>query len=106
MGRLMWRRSRLEMHIDILRAISRLGPLRLTHIMGETNLGCFDAKRHLAFLKEHSLVEEVALANRRCRVGTAFAVTERGLTALDLFMKLDRALQLTTHREEHPSQNG
>ena len=99
----MWRRSRLEMHIDILRAISRHGPLRLTHVMGETNLGCCEAKRYLAFLASHSLVEEVVLPNRRSRTGTAFAVTEKGVTALNLFMKLDRALQLTAGREEEPS---
>jgi hypothetical protein len=93
------------MHIDILRAISRLGPLRLTHVMGETNLGCSDAKRHLAFLTAHRLVERVALPIRGYKTGTAFAVTERGHTALNLFMKLDRVLQLTTSREEQPDKS-
>ena len=106
MGLLMWRRSRLEMHVDILRALSRLGPLRPTHITGETNIGYPVVKQHLTFLVQHNLVGEEAQHCRSHKARASFVITEKGLTALNCFRKLDRALQLTKEYRKQRSFSG
>jgi len=37
---IMTRRSKLEMYVDILKALARHGPLKLTHIMYKANVNC------------------------------------------------------------------
>lgn len=106
MGLQMWRRSRLEMHVDVLRALSRLGPLKPTRITGETNIGYPVVKQYLAFLFQHGLVEEETRHHRRHKTRAAFAITEKGLTALRLFGEIDRALQLTEDNGKQLSSGG
>ena len=78
------RRSKLEMHVDILKALARRGPLNLTHIMYEVNISCSILKNYLDFLIQQNLVVERRLHKRRA----VYAITERGLTVLDSFSLL------------------
>ena len=55
------RRSKLEIHVDILKALARHGPLKLTHIMYKANVTCCALKQYLDFLIQHNLVGEQTL---------------------------------------------
>ena len=58
------RRSKLEMHVDILKALDRHGPLKLTHVMYKANVNCDTLKQYLDFLIQHNLVEEQTLPKK------------------------------------------
>ena len=81
-------RSKLEVHLDILRALARYGPLKLTHIMYKTATNCRNLKTCLEFLIKQNLVEERAAGKKR----VAYVITERGVTALKHLRQLETAL--------------
>ncbi len=93
MGYVVMRRSKLEMHIDILRSLARHGPLKLTHVMYKANVNCSVLKQSLEFLIQHKLVEEQTLHKKRHKTRNVYAITERGLTVLKHFRELNSALQ-------------
>jgi len=97
------RRSKLEMHIDILKALARHRPLKLTHIMYKANINCDTLKRYLDFLIQHNLVEEQTLHKKRHRTRVVYAITERGLTALKYFRELNSALQIIEEVHKIPA---
>ena len=78
------RRSKLEMYVDILKVLSRRGPLKLTHIMYKANLNCSVLKEYLDFLIKQGLVDERIVGKGR----VVFAVTQRGITVLKYFREL------------------
>ena len=89
------RRSKLEMHVDILKALARhRGPLKLTHVMYKANVNCSVLKQYLDFLIQHNLITEQTLLKRRCRTKIVYTITERGLTVLKHFRELNNALQI------------
>jgi predicted transcriptional regulator len=89
------RRSELEIHIDILKALARHGPLRLTHIMHKANV-CYNfLRQYLNFLIEQNLVEEHTLGKKR----VVYAITERGFIVLKHFRQLYISLPII--EEEH-----
>ena len=81
-------RSKLEMHLDILKALACHGPLKLTHVMYKANVHHSALKQYLDFLIQHNLVEEQKLQKKR----VVYAVTERGQTALQHFREINSAL--------------
>ena len=83
-------RSKLEVHLDILRALARYGPLKLTHIMYKTATNCRNLKTCLEFLIKQNLVEERAAGKKR----VVYVITERGMTALKHLRQLETALQI------------
>ena len=85
------RRSKLELHVDTLKALACHGPLKITHIMYEVNVSCSFLKHYLDFLIRHNLVEEQTLHKKRF----VYAITERGLRVLKYFRELDNALPIT-----------
>lgn len=84
------RRSKLEMYIDILKVLSRRGPLKLTHIMYKANVNCSVLKQYLNFLIEQNLVEEQIAGKKRI----VYAVTDRGRTVLKYFRELRAVLPI------------
>ena len=94
MGLMIMRRSKLELHIDILRSLAHHGPLILTHIMYKANVNCTALKEYLEFLIQHTLIAEQTLLKRRCKTKLVYTITERGLTALKYFRELNSALQV------------
>jgi predicted transcriptional regulator len=84
------RRSKLEMHVDILTVLALRGSLKLTHIMYKVNVNCSVLKECLEFLIKQGLVEEKSVGKRR----VVYANTQRGLTVLKYFKELRQVLPI------------
>ncbi|MGA2768991.1 MAG: winged helix-turn-helix domain-containing protein [Candidatus Bathyarchaeia archaeon] len=84
------RRSKLEMYVDILKALAHRGPLKLTHIMYKANVNCSVLREYLDFLIKQNLVEERNVGKSR----TVFAITQRGITVLKYFRELQQILPI------------
>ena len=78
------RRSKMEMHLDILMTLAQKGPLKLTHIMYKANVNCSVLKEYLDFLMQQKLVEEKTLKKERI----VYTITEKGLKVLKYFREL------------------
>lgn len=83
------------MHIDILKALARHGPLKLTHIMLKAKVNCGVLKQYLDFLTEHNLVKEQTLPKKRDKTRVVYAITEGGITAISCFRELNIVLRIT-----------
>ena len=83
------------MRIDILKALARHGPLKLTHIMYKANVNCIPLKQYLATLTEHNLVKEQTSPKKRDNTRVVYAITEGGLTAIKAFRELNIFLPIT-----------
>ena len=55
------RRSKFEMHLDIIRTLAQKGPLKLTHIMYKANVNCSVLREQLDFLIQENIVNEKTL---------------------------------------------
>jgi predicted transcriptional regulator len=95
------RRSKLEMQVDILRVLTRHGPLKLTHIMYKANVNCSVLQQYLTFLIQHGLVEKQTVQKRKV-VYVVYAITERGRIALKHFMEINRALPIIEGKHKTP----
>ena len=84
------RRSKLETYVDILKVLSRNGPLKLTHIMYKANVNCSVLKEQLDFLIKQGLVEERKL--RKAKV--FFTITQKGITVLKYFHELKQVFPI------------
>ncbi len=84
------RRSKLEMHVDILAVLAIRGPLKLTHIMYKANVNCSILKEYLESLTNQGLIEERNLGKRR----VAYAITKKGVTVLEYFRELKQVLPI------------
>jgi predicted transcriptional regulator len=84
------KRSKLEIHIDILRVLALKGPLKLTHIMYKANLNCVALKDYLDLLNKQGLVSERIIGKGR----VVFSVTQKGITVLKYFRELKQALPI------------
>lgn len=73
------RRSRLEIYVDVLRAINR-GINKPTRIMFATNLSWKTLSEVLKNLEEREFIEQRIVGRRRL-----FFITERGKTILNTF---------------------
>ncbi len=95
------RRSKLEIHVDILKALAYHGPLRLTHIMYKANVNCSVLKKHLSFLIQHNLVKEKKIRKKK---GTyaVYTITKRGRTVLKYFRELRSTLPITEEERKIP----
>ncbi len=82
------RRSKLEIYVDILKALAHTGPLKLTHIINKANVNGVVLTDYLNFLIEKGLVVERTTKNR----GTVFAVTQRGVNLLKIFREVTQVL--------------
>jgi predicted transcriptional regulator len=102
MDLLFMRRSKLEMHVDILKALARHGPLKLTHVMYKANVNCDTLKQYLDFLIQHNLVEEQTLHKKRHGTRVVYAITERGKTVLKYYREVNSALQTVEEAHKFP----
>ena len=87
------RRSKLEIHIDILRALACHGRLKPTHITYKANVNCSALKECLDFLVERNLVKEQTISQKRQK-RRVYAITELGLTALRNVKEINNALHV------------
>ena len=88
------RRSKLELHLDILRVLASHGPLKLTHVMYKANVNCTALKQYLEFLIQQNLIEKQTLLKRRRKIKIVYTITERGLIVLKHFRELNSVLQI------------
>ena len=82
------RRSKLEMHVDILKVLAQKGPLQLKHLMSEGNVNCNILKEQLGFLIKQGLVKEVGVDKN----SVVYANTDRGTSVIRFFGQLDKSL--------------
>ncbi|PVX27420.1 MAG: hypothetical protein CW716_02405 [Candidatus Bathyarchaeum sp.] len=87
------RRSKLEIHIDILRALAYHGRLKPTHITYKANVNCSALKECIDFLMERNLIKE-QLVSRRKQTRKYYAITDLGLTALRNVKEINKALHV------------
>lgn len=92
------RRSKMEIHLDILKTLAQKGPLKLTHIMYKANVNCSVLKEYLEFLTQQKLVEEKTLTKERI----VYEITEKGLTVLKYFRELQIMLPIVEDKERIP----
>ena len=78
------RRSKMEMHLDILKTLALKGPLKLTHIMYKANVNCCVLKEYLDFLTQNELVAEKTLKKPKI----VYEITEKGFKVLKYFREL------------------
>lgn len=90
------RRSKMEIHLDVLRTLAQKGPLKLTHIMYKSNVNCCVLKEYLDFLIQHDLVEEKTIKKERI----VYKVTEKGLSVLKYFRELQTMLPIDEENKE------
>lgn len=95
------RRSKLEIHIAILRALAYHGKLKPTHITYKANVNCSALKDCLDFLMERNLIKEQSISRRR-QTRKVYAITDLGLTALRNVNEINNAL----HVFEEPNIHG
>jgi predicted transcriptional regulator len=100
---LIMRRSKLEMHVDVLKVLARHGPLKLTHIMYKANVNCSVLKEYLDFLIQHNLVEEQTSHKKRHKTRVVYAITKRGRTVLKHFREINTALQMIEEAKKIPA---
>ena len=93
MSLLVMRRSELEINIDILKALARHGPLKVTHITYKANVNSSLLKQYLIFQVQHNLVEEQTLHKKGTKAIAVYAITERGRVVLKCFRKVIVALK-------------
>jgi predicted transcriptional regulator len=87
------RRSKLEIHIDILRALAYHGRLKPTHITYKANVNCSALKECLSFLLERNLVKEQIISKKR-KKRRVYSITDLGLTALRNVKEINKSLQV------------
>ena len=87
------RRSKLEIHIDILRALACHGRLKPTHITYKANVNCSALKECLDFLVQRDLVKEQIISQKK-QTRKFYTITEQGLTVLKNVKEINSALHV------------
>ncbi len=93
------RRSKMEMHMSIIKTLAQKGPLKLTHIMYKANVNCSVLKQNLDFLLDQNLIEEQIKQKKRNKIKIRYAITEKGKTVIKYFNEVNIALQLTDSKK-------
>ena len=83
------RRSKLQVNLEILKALGEKGQLNLTHITYHTYLNNKSVNECLGFLLENNLVKE-----HECQARKKYEITSRGTEALELADRLDKILHV------------
>jgi len=97
------RRSKLELHVDVLIVLDRHGPLKPTQIMHKVNVDYSFLKKSLNCLIQHSLVDKQTLAKKRQKTRSVYTINERGRTLLKYFREINSALQIIQETQAFPA---
>jgi predicted transcriptional regulator len=81
---MMVRRSKLEIHLDILKILASQGPMELTQLTQKTDLSQNLLRQHLDFLAQQNLVEEQKFS----KTEVFYVITERGLRVLNVVVPI------------------
>jgi predicted transcriptional regulator len=88
------KRPKVKIYLDILKALTQNGPLKLTHLMLKSRLNCTVLNTSLDYLIEQGLVEKRIIMPRHDRGTGVWAITQRGFTMLKYYRELTQALPL------------
>jgi predicted transcriptional regulator len=83
-----YRRSRLEMALDVLRAVKE-GREKPTHAMFRANTSWTTLKKYLKWLVEKGFVKEMEGRGRK-----TYRITEKGERILEYFEKMEEEIPL------------
>jgi predicted transcriptional regulator len=89
------KRSKLEIHLDILKTLRRTGPLNQTQVMCEVNSCFMYVGQYLDFLIKHQLAEKKVLSNGRA----AYTITEKGIALLGTYEELVMTLAIVDQKK-------
>jgi len=89
------RRSKLEIHVEILKLLAQKGPLELNHLMSQGNVNCNILREHLGFLIKQGLIEEIVDKNN-----VVYANTDRGTSVIRFFEQLDKSFPVKIEEGE------
>ncbi len=81
------RRSRIERYLDILRVVSRHGPIKQTHIMYKANLSWVELKKNLDHLMQLKMITEIDDSS-----GPLYAISDTGLSTIYNYEKIEGIL--------------
>lgn len=84
------RKSKLELHINILSVLAENKPLNLTQIISKSNVDCRTLKEQLDFLMKNGLAEVKTLKKGK----TVYAITARGAEILRSFSEIKQVFPL------------
>ena len=82
------RRSKMEMHLGIIKTLAQKGPLKLTHIMYKANVNCNVLREQLEFLIQQNIVQERTLKKGKI----VYELTEKGFSIIKIFRELQTLL--------------
>jgi predicted transcriptional regulator len=88
------RRSKLELHVEILKLLARKGPLQLNHL-SQGNVNCNILREHLVFLIKQGLIEVIVDKNN-----VVYANTDRGTSVIRFFEQLDKSFPVKLEEGE------
>lgn len=86
------RRSKFEVEIDLLKTLTRQGPLKTTHLMYKANVNCVVLKEYMESLIKRNLVEKRTLGKNRM----VYTITDKGMRVLKHLRELENAMQMAT----------
>ena len=89
------RRSKLELHLDILRVLNDGRPMNPTQIMYKVNICYRFLENYLDFLIKQNLVERKT--SDGCR--PKYAITQKGLDLLKNYGELEQVLQIDRRQD-------
>lgn len=90
------RRSKLEIHLSIIRVLAQKGPLKLTHVMYKANVNCSVLKEYMDFLIQQNIVQERVMKKERI----VYELTEKGFAILKTFREVQTLLPLEEENKQ------
>ena len=90
------RRSKLEMHLAIIKTLAQKGPLKLTHIMYKANVNCSVLSEQLDFLIQQNIVQEKKLKKER----VVYELTEKGFSIIKTFRELQTLMPIVEEKKQ------
>ncbi|MBN2236586.1 MAG: winged helix-turn-helix transcriptional regulator [Bacteroidales bacterium] len=93
------RRSKMEMHLDIIKTLAQKGPLKLTHIMYKANVNCSVLGEQLEFLMQQNIVQEKTLKKERI----IYELTEKGFSIIKAFREIQTLLPIEEEKQRIPA---
>jgi predicted transcriptional regulator len=93
----MSKRSRVDIYAEILEALKRRGPTKITRVSYAVGIPVDRAKKSLSDLAAFGL------ANIQAGEETAYSITHRGLEFLDAYWKLDSFLKFLGEKGSNSS---
>jgi predicted transcriptional regulator len=90
------RRSKMEMHLDIIKTLAQKGPLKLTHIMYKANVNCSVLSEQLEFLMQQNIVQEKTLKKGKI----VYELSEKGFSIIKTFREIQTLLQFDEENKQ------